>query len=200
MQVQPKSWQKRMKGESSKMYDRFREFLKIPPSKRSLSELEKRLNNQESVKNGTEKPIPLGTLEQNSSKWFWKERAKLHDVEKAIQDEEDSENEYSETNNKVKTRLIEMLDFAHELFQTIKDNPNDYALTTIVKLFSDVAHIIDTLYLDYRLACGRSTKNNYNENKNETKMDLLAQLDLEVDVPMETIFDKVDKELGLKED
>lgn len=200
MQVQPKSWQKRMKGESSKMYARFREFLKIPPNKRSLSELEKRLNCQESVKNGTEKPIPLGTLEQNSSKWFWKERAKLHDVEKAIQDEEDSENEYSETNKKVKERLIDMLEFAHELFQQIKENDNEYALTTIVKLFNEITFIIDRLYLDYRLACGRSTNNNYNENKNETKLDLLAQLDLEVDLPKETIFDKVDKELGLTED
>ena len=43
MQVPPKSWQKRMKGESSKMYNRFREFLKIPPNKRSLPELRKRL-------------------------------------------------------------------------------------------------------------------------------------------------------------
>lgn len=200
MQVQPKSWQKRMKGESSKMYDRFREFLKIPPRSRSLKELEKRLNNKESIKNGTEKPIPLGTLEQNSSKWFWKERAKLHDIEKAIQDEENSETEYAETNNKVKNRLVEMLDFAHDLFYKIKENDNDYALTTIVKLFKDLTDIIDKLYLDYRLACGRSTNNNYNENKNETKIDLLAQLELESDISVETIFDKVDKELGLDDD
>lgn len=199
MQVQPKSWQKRMKGESTKMYDRFREFLKIPPNKRSLPRLQEKLN-KELVKNPEEKPISLGTLEQNAHKWFWTERAKLHDIEKAIHDEEDSEEEYTETNNKVKERLIEMLDFAHELFQKIKENPNDYALTTIVKLFKDVVDIIDKLYVDYRLACGRSTTNNYNENKTETKIDLLAQLELETDVTIETIFDKVDKELGLNDD
>ena len=199
MQVQPKSWQKRMKGESSKMYARFREYLKIPPTRRSLPELQKRLM-EENDSNSNKKPIALSTLESTSSKWFWKERAKLHDIEIAIQDEEDSENDYIKTNNKVKERLIEMLDFAHELFQKIKDNPNDYALTTIVKLFKDIVDIIDKLYLDYRLACGRSTKNNYNENKNEIKLDLLAQLDLEVDLPKETIFDKVDKELGLNND
>ena len=199
MQVQPKSWQKRMKGESSKMYARFQEYLKIPPTRRSLPELRKRLM-EENGNNSDEKPIALSTLESTSSKWFWKERAKLYDIEKAIQDEEDSENDYIETNNKVKERLNEMLDFSHELFQQIKDNTNDYALTTIVGLFKDVVNITDMLYVDYRLACGRSTNNNYNENKNETKMDLLAQLDLEVDLPMETIFDKVDKELGLNDD
>ena len=93
-----------------------------------------------------------------------------------------------------------MLDFAHDLFQKIKENPNDYALTTIVKLFKEVVDIIEKLYLNYRLACGRSTTNNYNENKNETKIDLLAQLELETDIPIETIFDKVDKELGLNDD
>ena len=199
MQVPPKSWQKRMKGESSKMYNRFREFLKIPPNKRSLPELRKRL--LEETKNNPDEKVPsVSTLEDNSSKWFWKERAKLHDVEKAIQDEEESEEEYTKTNNKVKERLIEMLDFAHDLFQKIKENPNDYALTTIVKLFKEVVDIIDKLYLNYRLACGRSTTNNYNENKNETKIDLLAQLELETDIPIETIFVKVDKELGLNDD
>lgn len=196
MQVQPKSWQKRMKGESTKMYDRFRKFLKIPPNKRSIPELHKRLS-EETRNNPNEKAPSISTLEDNSSKWFWTERAKLHDVEKAIKDEEDSEEEYHETNNQVKERLIEMLEFAHDLFQKIKENPNDYALTTIVKLFKDVTVIVDQLYLDYRLACGRSTTNNYNENKNETKIDLLAQLELESDVTIETIFDKVDKELGL---
>lgn len=200
MKVQPKSWQKRMKGESSKKYSRFREFLKIPPNKRSLQELFNRLN-AKNIKNSDDKPIvSMSALEKDSSKWMWNERAKLHDVEKAIQDEEDSENEYTETNDNVKKRLIEMLDFAHELFQKIKENDNDYALTTVVKLFNEVTAIIDRLYLDYRLACGRSTNNNYNENKNETKLDLLAQLNLEVDVPVETIFDKVDKELGLTDD
>lgn len=200
MQVQPKSWQKRMKGESSKRYARFQEYLKIPPTKRSLQELYNRLN-AKNINNSDEKPIvSMSALEKDSSKWMWRERAKLHDVEKAIQDEENSEKEYVENNNIVKTRLLEMLDFAHELFNTIKENPNGYALTTVVKLFKDVTDIVDTVYLDYRLACGRSTKNNYNENKNETKLDLLAQLELESDVTVETIFDKVDKELGLNDD
>lgn len=200
MKIQPKSWEKRMKGESSKKYARFREYLKIPPNKRSLQELYNRLNSR-NVKNSIDKPIvTLTALEKDSSKWMWKERAKLYDVEKAIQDEENSENEYLETNNNVKKRLIEMLDFSHTLFNRIKENPDNYALTTIVKLFKEVTDIVDKLYLDYRLACGRSTTNNYNENKNETKIDLLAELELESDVTVETIFDKVDKELGLNDD
>ena len=153
-----------MKGETNLQFARFQEYLKIPPYKRTLEELKKRLNTQESTKTNT-KPTTMDALKHASSEWCWIERAKLYDMEKAIQDEEESEQEYKETNKKVKERLLDMLDFTDELFHKVKDNDNNYALMTIMKLFNENTVIIERLYTLYRLACGRSTTNNFNDNK-----------------------------------
>ena len=171
MKKETKSWKRRMKGESFKLFERFKIYRDLPPTRRSLNAVKKILESDKSGKNSDKNPIvSLSTLENNSSKWFWKERVELHDAEKILEELHENDEDFKETTEKFKKLFKKMLDFADNLLIRIMNNESEYALTTIMKLFKDLVESMAVLHKEYRLACGRSTTNNNNNLSGEVEV------------------------------
>ena len=170
------SWE-RLKGESAKAYNRFKIFLNLSPEERSLEETQKILNSQKkSGKTKNSKEISIASLEQMSSKWAWFERAALHDHHKLVEEIRENDEDFRKTNEKFKKTFKNSLDFAEDLLQELIDNANGNALSTRINMFYTLMKVLNDLYINYRLACGRSTRISESTNEHHVDADLEVEL------------------------
>lgn len=164
MDNEPNSWKVKMKGESQKLFERFKIYRDLPPEKRSLEKVQKILNkNEQDSENYRE--IPLGTLQQNSSRWCWVERVELYDYHKNLQEILENEEEFKEVSVKAKEIFKNILKSGDDLLKDIMKS--DYATTTKIKTLSDLTYLLAKAHEQFRLACGHSTTNNDVNHKGE---------------------------------
>lgn len=151
------SWE-RQKGESNKAYNRFQVFLKLPPEQRTLDNALENIQSQENSTNPTNnKKITLQSIQKMSSKWCWFERAGLYDHHLQLQEMEEDMASFKKHNAIFKDVFIESLKFAEDLLQQLIRNDNENALSTRINMFHTLMNVLDSLYRNYRLSCGRST-------------------------------------------
>lgn len=166
------SWEK-LKGESQKAYNRFKIFLNLPPETRSLKETQKYINSQEnSGKTKKTKEVSIYALEQMSSKWCWFERAGLYDHHKILEEMKENDEDFKKTNKKFKKTFKDSLNFANNLLQELITNANNNALSTRINMFHTLMRVLDDLYKNYRLACGRSTRITESTNEHNVNADV----------------------------
>ena len=156
MRWQNKTILGKTKGESAKAYNRFLTFLELPPEKRTLNNALD-LINQTEPNTENNKKISLSSLKHMSTKWCWFERAALYDHHLQLQEMEDDIADFKKNNKIFKDVFIESLNFANELLQQLIANVNDNALSTRISMFNTLMKVLDSLYRNYRLSCGRST-------------------------------------------
>ena len=185
MAKQKPSWEKQ-KGESAKAYNRFLTFLELPPEKRTLNNALD-LINQTEPNTENNKKISLSSLKHMSTKWCWFERAALYDHHLQLQEMEDDIADFKKNNKIFKDVFIESLNFANELLQQLIANVNDNALSTRISMFNTLMKVLDSLYRNYRLSCGRST--HISE----------STVDANVDATVETIGEENIHTLSLEE-
>lgn len=189
MAREKQSWE-RQKGESAKAYYRFKVFLELPPEKRSLEKALEKINSQE--KSGNEEKTKLvskASLEQMSSKWAWFERASLYDSNQILKEMEENDKDFQKTNAEFKDVFKETLSFANKLLEQLMMNVGNNALSTRINMLNTLMNVLDSLYRNYRLACGRSTK--ISESVNEHKV----EAEVETSVAEENIFKYTDEEM-----
>lgn len=184
------SW-KKLKGESQKAYDRFYEFLKLSPQERSLEQVHQILNSQKkSGKNKKTKLVSKSSIEQMSSKWCWFERAALYDQNKILEEIEENTEDFKKTNEKFKKTFKDSLNFADKLLQELIQNENDNALSTRINMFNTLMNVLDSLYKNYRLTCGRSTHISESSNDHHVESNVTTQI-----IGEENIYEHTDEEL-----
>ena len=190
MAKEKQSWE-RQKGESAKAYYRFKVFLELPPEQRSLERALEKINSQD--KSGNEektKKVSKASLEQMSSKWAWFERASLYDSNLILKEMEENNKEFDKTNKEFKKVFTETLKFADNLLQQLMKNVNDNALSTRINMLNTLMNVLDALYRNYRLACGRSTR------ITESTVDANVDANVEV-IGEENIHDLSEEDLEL---
>jgi hypothetical protein len=191
MAKEKQSWE-RQKGESAKAYYRFKVFLELPPEQRSIEATLEKINSQDNSANGEKtKPISKNSLEQMSSKWAWFERAALYDSNQVLKEMEENDKEFKKTNKDFIKVFKESLKFADELLQQLIANVNDNALSTRINMFNNLMNVLDTLYRNYRLACGRSTQ------IRETSVDANVDANVETLIGEENIHELTEEDLEL---
>lgn len=156
MAKEKQSWE-RQKGESAKAYYRFKVFLELPPDKRTLENALADINKNQ-LESGSTKEVSLSSIKTMSTKWSWMERAALYDSSLILKEMEENDKEFKETNKEFKNVFKETLGFADDLLQQLIDNVNDNALSTRINMLNTLMNVLDALYRNYRLACGRSTR------------------------------------------
>ncbi len=170
------SWEK-LKGESAKAYNRFKIFLKLSPEERSLEKAHELIKTEEKGTNSKKsKEVTLKAIQDMSSKWCWFERAGLYDHQKILEEMKENDEDFKKTNEKFKKTFKESLDFADTLLQEIMANEKGNALSTRINMFHTLMRVLDDLYKNYRLSCGRSTR--ISESTNEHHVDAELEVDL----------------------
>lgn len=180
MAKEKQSWE-RQKGESAKAYYRFKVFLELPPEQRTLENTLQQLNKSEQNSDGNKK-ITLSSLKHMSTKWAWMERASLYDSNLVLKEMEKNDKDFQKTNEEFKNVFKETLSFANDLLQQLMDNVADNALSTRINMLNTLMNVLDSLYRNYRLACGRSTS--ISESSNEH----IVEAEVETSVAEENIF------------
>ena len=176
------AWEKQ-KGESAKAYNRFLAFMELPPETRSLEETFELIKSQEKSTNSTKtKEITLQSIQKMSSKWSWFERAELYDKHLLLKEMEENEVDFNKTNKKFIEVFKRELDFASTLLDSLVANEAGNALSTRINMFNTLMNVLDGLYRNYRLACGRSTR--ITESSNEHRV----EAEVETSVAEENIF------------
>ena len=169
------NWKSRLKGESKKLFNRFKIYRDLPPEERSLENVRKKLNsNKNGQKNKNNKEISLSTLQSNSAKWCWVERAKLHDAEIELEELEKNRKDFEETNEKFKETFKKILDLANDLLDEMYNG--EYATSTKIQMLRTLVTILDDTYKNFRLAHGRSTR--ISESTNEHRVDADVEVEL----------------------
>lgn len=167
-----KSWNHPMKGESSKSFARFEDFCSLSPEKRTIPNAFEKIKCRELSGNATsedEKKL-LRAVEKNCERWFWVERSNLKDFEDRIKKAEKDEKNFEKLSKKTINYFKKVLKWADKTFKKIINS--DYALSTQVKLVADVTYVVAKCHEQIRLAYGKSTTNNFNDNKNSGEIDI----------------------------
>ena len=169
------NWKSRLKGESQKLFNRFKIYRDLSPEERSLENVRQKLNSHKSSqKNKNNKEITLVALQSNSAKWCWVERAKLHDAEIELEELEKNRKDFEETNEKFKKTFKKILELANELLDEMYNG--EYATSTKIQMLRTLVTILDDTYKNFRLAHGRSTR--ISESTNEHRVDADVEVEL----------------------
>lgn len=170
------SWE-RLKGESQRAYNRFMVFLRLGPEERSLESAHEIIKTEEKgTKSKRTKEVTLKAIQDMSSKWCWFERAALHDHHKLMEEIRENDEDFRKTNEKFKKTFKNSLDFAEDLLQELITNANGNALSTRINMFHTLMKVLNDLYINYRLACGRSTRISESTNEHHVDADLEVEL------------------------
>ena len=188
MSKSEKSYDSKMKGESSKSFQRFLIYRNLPHEKRPLKKVMEELCNQKSPKFNKDNKVTINSLKKNSERWFWVERAELYDHNKLLQEIQENESEFKKVSKDFKKLFKKILNFSDELLTRIIDNENDYALSTQIKMLQDMMNTLSKAHEQFRLASGRSTTNNTNYHTGELEVNNKI-------VGEENIFEHTDEEL-----
>lgn len=188
MSKSEKSYDSKMKGESSKSFQRFLIYRNLPPEKRTLKKVMEELCHQKSQKFDQDNKVTINSLKKNSERWFWVERAELYDHNKLLQEIQENESEFKKVSKDFKKLFKKILNFSDELLTRIIDNENDYALSTQIKMLQDMMNTLSKAHEQFRLASGRSTTNNTNYHTGELEVNNKI-------VGEENIFEHTDEEL-----
>ena len=188
MRKSEKSYDSKMKGESSKSFQRFLIYRNLPPEKRTLKKVMEELCHQKSPKFNQDNKVTINSLKKNSERWFWVERAELYDHNKLLQEIQENESEFKKVSKDFKKLFKKILNFSDELLTRIIDNENDYALSTQIKMLQDMMNTLSKAHEQFRLASGRSTTNNTNYHAGELEVNNKI-------VGEENIFEHTDEEL-----
>lgn len=167
-----KSWNHPMKGESAKSFARFEDFSSLSPEKRTIHNAFEKIKCRELSDNATsedEKKL-LRAVEKNCERWFWVERSNLKDFADRIKKAEKDEKNFEKLSKKTINYFKKVLNWADKTFRKIIHS--DYALSTQVKLVADVTYVVAKCHEQIRLAYGKSTTNNFNDNKNSGEIDI----------------------------
>ncbi len=168
-------WKSRLKGESKKLFNRFKIYRDLSPEERTLENVQKILKKDKSgQKNNNNKEIPLSTLQSNSAKWCWVERAKLHDTELELEELEKDRKDFDETNAKFKETFKKILDLANELLDEMYHG--EYATSTKIQMLRTLVTTLDDTYKNFRLANGRSTRISESTNQHHVDADVEVEL------------------------
>ena len=170
------SWEKQ-KGESAKAYNRFTIFLNLSPEERSLEKAHEIIKTEEKATNPKKKgEVTITAVNNMSSKWCWFERAALYDQHKRLEELQENDEDFKKTNKKFKETFKESLDFANDLLKELIDNHSGNALSTRINMFQSLMKVLDDLYKNYRLACGRSTRISESTNQHHVDADVEVEL------------------------
>ena len=185
-----KSWDKPMKGERMKIYNRFVIFRDLPPEKRTYEQVVKTLKSPPSSPSQPHEPnITEEAIKKNAQNWFWVERAEFHDYHEHLKEVEKNEKDFTKQSQKAKRIFKKIMNWADKTIIKIIDS--EYALTTQIKMMQDVTNTAAKSHEQFRLACGKSTTNNYNDNK------ISGTLDVNGIPGQENIHEITDDELDL---
>lgn len=184
-----KSWDKPMPGESSKMFNRFIIYRDLPPEKRTLEKAWVKICRQMSENGIQDNEIKFPAIQKNSERWFWVERAELYDYHQHLKEVEKNEKDFTKQSQKAKRIFKKIMNWADKAIINIIDS--DYALTTQIRMMQDVTNTAAKAHEQYRLACGKSTNNNFNDNK------VSGTLDVKGFIGKENIHELSDEDLDL---
>lgn len=169
MKKNDKTYDKPMKGESSKMFHRFQVFDSLPPEERSIKRTAEILNNEKNPKNSKNKKnsqkISEEALYKTSKKWFWSERSLLHDTDKRISQLEKHKQDFENVTDDLIKSFRDLVDYCKKLIEDIVENPlkntgEPYSLSTKIKMTYEVSITLKVLNEQIRLCYGYSTTNN----------------------------------------
>lgn len=157
------AWE-RQKGESEKVYERFKIYLDLPPEQRTSKKVhEKLVKNSENSSQNNEIPSE-NTIVNNSVQWRWIERARLYDAHEQLKESLKYEKEFTKENKKIINLIKKLIKYCEGILDDIINNNNDYALTTRLSLLSTLMGIIDRANLNIRTCYGKPAK--YNDELN----------------------------------
>lgn len=180
------AWE-RQKGESEKVYERFKIYLNLPPEQRTSKKVhEKLVKNSENSSQNNEIPSK-NTIVNNSVQWRWIERARLYDAQQQLKESLKYEKEFTKENKKIINLIKKLINFCEDILEDIINNNNDYALTTRLSLLSTLMGIIDRANFNIRTCYGKPAK--YND---EVNVNSKSEVSLKEN---KNVMNKSDKEL-----
>lgn len=159
------AWE-RQKGESERVYNRFKIYLDLPPEQRNYPKVREKLEEIGGNSDETNKIPTLSTIESNASSWRWVERARLYDAQQQLKESLKYEKEFTKENKKIINLIKKLINFCEDILEDIINNNNDYALTTRLSLLSTLMGIIDRANFNIRTCYGKPAKYNDEVNVN----------------------------------
>ena len=159
------AWE-RQKGESEKVYERFKIYLDLPPEQRNYPKVCEKLEEIGGNSDENNKIPTLSTIESNASSWRWVERARLYDAHEQLKESLKYEKEFTKENKKIINLIKKLIKYCEGILDDIINNNNDYALTTRLSLLSTLMGIIDRANFNIRTCYGKPAKYNDEVNVN----------------------------------
>lgn len=153
------AWE-RQKGESERVYNRFKIYLDLPPEQRNYPKVREKLEEIGGNSDETNKIPTLSTIESNASSWRWVERARLYDAQQQLKESLKYEKEFTKENKKIINLIKKLINYCEDVLDDIINNNNDYALTTRLSLLSTLMGIIDRANFNIRTCYGKPAKYN----------------------------------------
>ena len=169
MSKKQKTYDKPMKGESSKMFHRFQVYDSLPPEDRSIHRVVEILNNEplpkKSKNKKNRKKITEDAIYKSYKKWFWKERSLLHDTDKRISQLEKDKQDFVKVTDDLIDSFKQLADHCKEIIQELiegplKTNGEPYSLSSKIKMIYEVTITLKIINEQIRLCYGYSTTNN----------------------------------------
>lgn len=164
-----KTYDKPMKGESSKMFARFQIYVSLAPEERTYKETTKRINEEIIRKNSEDgrnrKIVSEKTIEKTGEKWCWKSRAELHDANKLLEQMERDKADFKNITDEIIESYKSIITQCKMIVTDIAENPyktngEPYSLASKIKMLYEVSVTLKTAHEQIRLAYGYSTTNN----------------------------------------
>lgn len=189
-----KTYDKPMKGESSKVFKRFMIYRNLSPDVRTIEKTADIILQDEGMKKSDENyesahKKMVSSLGNSSSKWFWVARSLMYDNDLLIKEQLEHDKEFKEVNRELIDNFKEIIHYCNKQLNDLnngvvkKSDGGDYSAMTLSKMVSDIAFTLKTSNEQIRLCFGRSTDNkhvNMDANVNTTvsgKVDVDVKLD-----------------------
>ena len=187
-----KTYDKPMKGESSKSFEKFTIYRDLSPDIRSIKKVAEIILDKDGIgKDREEYNLKFKRMEKSleglSLRWFWVERTLINDSERLIQEQKEHEREFKEVNRDLIDSFKMVINFSKKRLIDLneevvcKANGEKYSPLSLVKMAQDITTTLKTANEQIRLCFGLSTTNdNININANvNSEVELTGELSVE---------------------
>lgn len=182
------SWDKPLPEESNIMFQRYLLYRNLPPENRTVKEVWEIIKKQNTTSKTNKRTITYNQLQSVCTRNCWVQRAELYDYHQHLKEVKKNEKDFQEQSQNAKKIFKKVMSWADTIVDEI--DKSEYALTSKIRMMQDLTNTASKAHEQFRLACGKSTNNNFNDNK------FSGQVALEM-VGEENIHELSDEDLDL---
>lgn len=157
------SWDQPLPEESNLMFQRYLIYRNLPTESRTVNTVWNIIKEKNTKSKAKKRTISLTQLRDVCTRNCWVERAELYDYHQHLKEVKKNEKDFNEQSQNAKKIFKKVMSWADTIIDEI--GKSEYALTSKIRMMQDLTHTTAKAHEQFRLACGKSTNNNFNDNK-----------------------------------